>query len=194
MKTRTMKRTATRNPDTKPNDHRPARMRAKELTAVPGLSLRILLVPVDFSAASFKALDFAVELAKPFGASVELLHVLDPMYAPGQFNAPKLRQLRREAGEDAKRRLAKVARRDPNGRLRHAVLNGVPYSVIVEKAARIKASMIVMGSRGRTGLGRFLVGSVAEKVIRHAQCPVLIVRDEAGNAKSSASNERQRSR
>jgi nucleotide-binding universal stress UspA family protein len=70
------------------------------------------------------------------------------MYAGGRFNAPGLRQLRREAVSDAKRRLANVARRKGNGHLRHTVPTGIPYSEIVEKAVHIKASVIVMGNRG----------------------------------------------
>ena len=191
MKTRTIELATTRSS----RKTRPARAstetRTKNRGSTPDIALRVLLVPVDFSAGSMKALDFALALAKPFGASVELLHVLDPMHAIGKLKAPKLDQLRREAVNDAKRRLANLARRNGNGRLRHAVLNGSPYAEIVEKAARIKANMIVMGSRGRTGLGRILVGSVAEKVVRHAPCPVLsyLPTDEAASVHGRSRDE-----
>ena len=194
MKTQTIKRRLPRNLRAVRHDAAPAKVRTKEPRRISDFTLRVILVPVDFSAGSLKALDFAVALAKPFAASIELLHVLDPIYATGRFNAPRLRQLRREAVHDAKRRLANVARRNVNGRLRHTMLNGTPYAEIVEMAVRINANMIVMGSRGRTGLGRFLVGSVAEKVIRHARCPVLIVRDDAGREGSSASGKRKRNK
>ena len=191
MKTQTIKRTVPRTSRAARHGTASTKMRTKEPRRTPELALRVILVPVDFSPGSLKAMDFAVALAKPFNASIELLHVLDPIYAAGRFDAPRLRQFRREAVQDAKRRLANVAKRNVNTRLRHTVVIGTPYAEIVEKASRIDANMIVMGSRGRTGLGRFLVGSVAEKVIRHAECPVLIVRDDSSN-RISASGKRSR--
>ena len=178
MKTQAIKRPVRRASHVVRRDAAPAKVRTKEARQIPDLNLRVILVPVDFSTSSLQALDLALALAKPFGASVEVLHVLDPLYVPGRFDTPRLGQLRREMLRDAKRRLANVARRKGDGRLRHKVLSGVPYSVIVNDAVHIGASMIVMGSRGRTGLGGFLVGSVAEKVIRHAPCPVLIARNK----------------
>lgn len=143
-----------------------------------GVQLKTIFVPVDFSVTSLKALDFAVALATRFKASIELRCVLDPMYAPGRFEAPRLRSVRVEAVKEATLKLAKLAklRVKPHVPVRHRVLKGIAYSAIVEAAAKIKSDIIVMGSEGRTGMRRFLVGSVAEKVVRHAQCPVLIVR------------------
>jgi nucleotide-binding universal stress UspA family protein len=192
MNTKTIKRTVPRNAKAARPDAAPNNEQMKEPRRTAEVALRVILVPVDFSATSLKALDFAIALAKPFGATVELLHVLDAMYSAGRFDAPKLRGLRREALRDAKRRLANVARRNVNGRLRHTVVNGIPYSEIVDKAVWINANMIVMGSRGRTGLGRLLVGSVAEKVVRHAHCPVLIARDNGGRERASANGKRKR--
>ena len=149
--------------------------------ALRGVDLNIIFVPVDFSAASLEALDFAIALAKRFGASIELRHVLDPMYAPGRFESPRLRSIRAEALREATLKLAKLAKQrvNPHVPVRHRVLKGIAYSAIVEAAAKTKADMIVMGSEGRTGMRRFLVGSVAEKVIRHARCAVLIARTKA---------------
>ena len=146
---------------------------------VGGFDLNTILVPVDFSASSLEALDFAVSLAGRLDASIVLLHALDPIYSPGRFDSPRLRPLRAQALEDAKRQLATLAKRRvrPHVPVRHHVLKGVAYSVIVEAASKAQADLIVMGSEGRTGMNRFLVGSVAEKVIRHARCPVLIARD-----------------
>jgi nucleotide-binding universal stress UspA family protein len=143
--------------------------------------LKTIFVPVDFSVSSLKALDFAVALATRFKASIELRYVLDPMYSPGRFEAPRLRSVRTEAVKEATLKLAKLAklakaRVKPHVPVRHRVLKGIAYSAIVEAAAKIKSDIIVMGSEGRTGMSRFLIGSVAEKVVRHAQSPVLIVR------------------
>ena len=162
------------------HDTAPAKVRTKEPRRIYDFALRVILVPVDFSASSLHALDHAVALAKRFDASIKLLHVLDPMYAPGRFDAPRLRSLRADALRDAKLKLAKLAKRHVQAHVavRHRVLDGIAYSVIIETAAKAKADMIVMGSEGRTGMRRFLVGSVAEKVIRHAPCPVLIVRNK----------------
>ena len=149
--------------------------------ALRGVDLNIIFVPVDFSAASLEALDFAIELAKRFGASIELRHVLDPMYTPGRFESPRLRSIRAEALREATLRLTKLAKQrvKPHVPVRHRVLKGIAYSAIVDAAAKTKADMIVMGSEGRTGMRRFLVGSVAEKVLRHARCAVLIARTKA---------------
>ena len=142
------------------------------------IDLSTIIVPVDFSTGSLEALDFAVSLARRLDASILLLHALDPIYSRGRFDSPRLRPLRTQALKDAKRRLAMLAKRRVRLHVpvRHQVIKGVAYSVIVEAAAKTKADMIVMGSEGRTGMNRFLVGSVAEKVIRHARCPVLVAR------------------
>lgn len=144
-----------------------------------GGDLNTILVPVDFSAGSLEALDFGVSLARRLDASIVLLHALGSIYSPGRFDSPRLRPLRTQALKDAKRRLATLAKRRvrPHVPVRHQVIKGVAYLGIVEAASKAKADMIVMGSEGRTGINRFLVGSVAEKVIRHARCPVLIARD-----------------
>jgi|EBPBio282013_DNA_FD.fasta_scaffold10500_4 universal stress protein A len=143
-------------------------------------ALDMIFVPVDFSAGSLKALDFAVALARRMGASIMLLHALAPIYLSGKFDSPRLRPLRAQAFEDAKRRLATLSRRRVRRHVpvRHQVIKGADYAVIIEAAAKTKADLIVMGSEGRSGVNRFLVGSVAEKVFRHAHCPVLIVRNQ----------------
>lgn len=147
------------------------------------LALDMILVPVDFSAGSLKALDFAMSLARRMGATIMLLHALTPIYLSGKFDSPRLRSLRAQAFEDAKRRLATLSRRLVRRHVpvRHQVLKGAAYAVVVEAASKAKADLIVMGSEGRSGVNRFLVGSVAERVFRHAHCPVLIVRNPHQN-------------
>jgi universal stress protein A len=182
MKTQTTKRRAARSQRVVRNNSAALKNRTKRKQTTAGFALRVLLVPVDFSTSSLHALECAEALAERSDASIKLLHVLDPMYVPGRFDSPRLRPLRAEALEDARLKLAKLAKRGVKSHVpvRHQVLKGIAYSVIVEEAAKGKVDMIVMGSSGRTGMSRFLVGSVAEKVIRHAPCPVLIVRDKAG--------------
>ena len=105
-------------------------------------------------------------------------HALDPIYSSDRFDAPRLRPFRAQALADAKLQLAKLAdqRVKPHVPVAHRVVQGAAYTAIVEIASRAKAGLIVMGSRGRTGLSRLFIGSVAERVVRLAPCPVLVVR------------------
>lgn len=145
---------------------------------MPVLKLRTILVPVDFSQHSLAALNFAVSLAQLLRASILVCHALDPIYSGGRFDSPRLCPLRAQALEDAKQGLARLCQRHvrPHIPVVHRVLQGVAYTAIIEIASRAKADLIVMGSRGRTGLSRLLIGSIAERVVRLAPCPVLGVR------------------
>ena len=142
------------------------------------LEPRTILVPVDFSKDSQRALDVADSLARKFNAAISLVHVLDPIYKQGRFDSPRLRPLRAEALEDAKAELAKLAHsrtKESQKTVKHHVIDGVAHAEIVDFARKTKVDWIVMGSKGRTGMKRLVAGSVAERVVRHAQCPVLIV-------------------
>jgi nucleotide-binding universal stress UspA family protein len=137
----------------------------------------VFLVPVDFSRGSEKALDYALKMARQQGAKVVSLHVVptDVIY-PQTGTRFDLYGLM--AG-DARRNFQKLVKRkhlDPkNSTLMLA--HGTDLSaIIVRHAKKISAAMIVMGSHGRTGLRRFLLGSVAERTLRYADCPVLIVK------------------
>ena len=143
-------------------------------------SLNSILVPVDFSPGSVKALGLAVSLARRFGASIILLHALDSNYSSRHFDSLRLLPLRAQAFVDARQRLARLTKQhvQPLIPIIYRVGLGVAYSVIVEAATNTQADLVVMGSEGRTGVNRFLVGSVAEKVVRHARCPVLVVRNK----------------
>jgi len=153
--------------------------RAGEPANSGSLDLNTILVPVDFSPSALHALNFAVSLGRRLGASIVLVHVMDSIYVSGRMDSRRLRSLRMEAHEDTKRLLAGLAKRrvKPHVPVRHHLLNGTASAKIVEMTARASADLIVTGSEGRRGMKRFLVGSVAERVIRHARCPVLVVRD-----------------
>jgi universal stress protein A len=144
------------------------------------VDLNTILVPVDFSPGALHALNFAVSLARLLGASIVLVHVMDSIYVSGRLDSRRLRLLRTEAHEKNKRLLARLAKRRvrPLVPVRHYLLKGTAYAEIVEMAAKASADLIVMGSEGRSGMTRLLVGSVADGVIRHARCPVLVVRDK----------------
>ena len=141
-----------------------------------------ILVPSDFSEAADAALDYARILAQKFGATLQLLHVIELAHAPGAFSGevfiaetPDTYDLLRR---EAHLKLAKRVR--PADLARHGatteVITGQSAGVIVQYATDMNIDLIVMGTHGRTGLAHLLMGSVAEHVVRTAPCPVLTVR------------------
>ena len=141
---------------------------------------RRILVPTDFSAPSDAALDCARRLAAGFGASVHLLHVLGEVSAAGGAGSelfvtepPEARSLRLI---DARDRLNHRITADDRAVL-HAtgeVIFGLPAQIIVDYAVDNQFDLIVMGTHARTGMAHLLIGSVAERVVRTAGCPVLV--------------------
>jgi len=142
-----------------------------------------ILVPTDFSAPADEALDYAVWLAGRLGAHVQLLHVLDdPFVTQGLaaeafiVEAPVLRTgLLRHAQERLAHRTA--AAKGADVRIDSEVLFGNGAKTIAEYAADRGVDLIVMGTHGRTGMAHLLLGSVAERLVRTAPCPVLTVRE-----------------
>ncbi|HXG52428.1 MAG TPA: universal stress protein [candidate division Zixibacteria bacterium] len=135
------------------------------------------LVPIDFSPNSEKALDYALSMARERGAKVVVLHVVqgELVYPPmgGTFDFYGL--LERDARESF-RRLAARKRLAPDD-CRFVLVRGTDFArVIAEQARKLRAELIIMGSHGRTGLQRLMLGSVAERTLRYARCPVLVVK------------------
>jgi nucleotide-binding universal stress UspA family protein len=139
-----------------------------------------ILVPTDFSDASDAALDYARVLAGTFGASLRVLHVLEipsALMGPEAYivDSPAF-----QAGmfEDAKSRLQH--RVTPEDRTRYAasteIISGTSARSIIGYATERGIDLIVMGTQGRSGLSHLLMGSVAERVVRQAPCPVMTVR------------------
>lgn len=148
-----------------------------------------ILVPIDGSPTSDKALDEAIRLARAPGARLRLLHVVDELSHVNGFE-PAMNYLKdslpwmREAGEKL---LAHARERaEDQGVATDSVLivggPGRLWEHVVEQAGSMKADLIVVGSHGRRGLGRVLLGSDAEQVIRHAPGPVLVVRSAAAGS------------
>lgn len=137
-----------------------------------GLVERILC-PVDFSPGSERALARAVELAERFDASLHVLHVAP---APVRLLAdvPMDTSALEQGARDQLDALVEPLRERLDG-LETAVVVGRPAPAIVDEAAATAVHLIVMGTLGRTGLSRLLLGSVAERVVRAATCPVLTV-------------------
>jgi len=133
-----------------------------------------VVVPVDFSDESFAAAELALELvAGP--AHLHLIHVL-PVLTPSEPGV-----IWNTVDDESRRKHARAAIAQ---RLQHAQFQGVQIEIafgdpgpeIAEFAAQLRAELIVLSSHGRTGLSRVLIGSVAERVVRLAHCPVLVLR------------------
>lgn len=138
--------------------------------------LKKILVPVDFSECSRKALDYAIPLAEQFGAELVLLHV-----TPANPPVPELGPVDVVGIDEATQGLAElqasVSTAIASHSVQRVVRTGEPHTEIVRVAAERGIDMIVLSTHGRTGLSRVLLGSTAEKVVRHAPCPVLVVRE-----------------
>ena len=138
-----------------------------------------ILVPTDFSEPSEAALAYARTIARQFGATFHLLHVVEAPFVTGPFSTemyiPEAPGLVAELIAEAKLKLAR--RLLPSDKAHYSatkeVIVGLAAKTIVQYAAEQKFDLIVMGTHGRTGLAHILMGSVAEHVIRSAPCPVL---------------------
>jgi len=142
----------------------------------PSLQITSILVPTDLSSESKRALHYALSFAKEFGASVTLLHVVHAKCtALGRASDLALEDELRRGGASQLNALAHRFLGDevPCDLL---VRIGNPAAEIVSVARGLKSDLIVISTHGRTGLKHLLLGSVAETVLRHAPCPVLIVR------------------
>jgi nucleotide-binding universal stress UspA family protein len=139
------------------------------------IELRRILVPTDFSETSAAALRYGVELARRFTARLYLLHVPDrPGDAAGAEYPIGLFETMQNAAHDELRQLL-TAREVRELQPACAMRIGLPADEIVRHALDHDVDLIVMGTHGREGISRVLLGSVAEKVVRRAPCPVLTV-------------------
>jgi nucleotide-binding universal stress UspA family protein len=137
------------------------------------------LVPIDFSEYSLHALDYAVELAGKLYARLTLLHVIQSLPVGGADMGVTLPYAYLENLEAELRRSLESYREriTAKGLLSDSVIvHGVPFQEIIETARARQVDLIIMGTHGRTGILHVLLGSVAEKVVRLAPCPVLVTR------------------
>lgn len=135
-----------------------------------------ILIPVDFSAFSDRVLDLGVALARDLGAKVSLVHVLKtPLYPLGdQYAGLPVAALVKETQADARKQMQAMAAH-AGVRDSISVLQGSPPEKICEHASHENVDLIIISTHGRSGLRHMLIGSVAERVARHAKCPVLVV-------------------
>lgn len=144
------------------------------------MDVKAILVPTDFSEHSDTALSWALEMAKKWQATITLLHVIptppysptvmEPHFDPLAFE----RRLQADAQTGAQTQIGRFDTH--NVPIRISVQLGEPFHDICEVAKAEHIDLIVTGSHGRTGLSHVFLGSVAERVVRHATCPVLVVR------------------
>jgi nucleotide-binding universal stress UspA family protein len=138
---------------------------------------RNVLVPLDFSATTAKVVEAAARVLHPEGRA-RLLHVVEwlPAMSEGMFGVYAHPKDMAAIHEGAKQKLAEIAKGMSAADVVVQVTEGKPAAGILEVAAREKADLIVIGAHGRGAIDHLLLGSVAERVLRKAQCAVLAVR------------------
>jgi universal stress protein A len=152
-----------------------------------GLAVKSILVPIDFSETSKAALRYAVTLAQDYGADISLIHVVEPE-AYNLLSEIEMASGKLTFAESATARLTKLAREEVPSSMtvNSKVKIGVPYDEIASAAKILNADMIVIATHGYTGFRHAILGSTAERVVQHAPCPVLVVRNaETQNTKGS---------
>jgi len=144
------------------------------------LSVSRILVPIDFSVHSRNALRYAIPLAKHFGAALRLVYVVEPTIYPadlgfGQVVYPNIEEELEEKG--ARELMRIIAEEIPAGiKASSVVRRGKPHHEILLESEGQRADMVVIATHGHTGVEHMLFGSTAERIVRHAKCPVLTVR------------------
>jgi nucleotide-binding universal stress UspA family protein len=142
------------------------------------MRVRRILAPTDFSALSERGVAEAASLARSFGAELVLVHVVEPAVMAGDlYGAAAMATVLEEVQQSSRQALARAVDKikKPGQRCRGVIANGGAATTIVDTAARLRIDLIVLATHGRSGFSRLLLGSVAERVVRSAACPVLTV-------------------
>lgn len=143
------------------------------------MSIKSIMCPVDFSPMSKPVLDYAVFMAKSHNASLKLVHVVDQLQGFDSYKILHMTaaEITFQLEQQAQAHLTALLNELPVPATFEVCFGRAPDE-IVALADKEKCDLLIMGSHGRTGLAHLLVGSVAEAVVRHAPCPVLIVRQQ----------------
>src|SRR5436189_570017 len=140
-----------------------------------------ILVPLDFSGCSVFALRYAVNLAKGVDASLLLVHVASSLLTPPEMEYVHvdLRKFQAEIEKHATAKLTTIAQKEIPATVPATpiIRHGTPWEEITRAAKDRKADLIIIGTHGYKGLKHMFLGSTAEKVVRFAGCPVLVVRE-----------------
>ena len=144
------------------------------------MEIKSILFPTDFSEGSSQALQYAVDMAKKYGAKLYIVHVIYDIAKATGWYVPhvSIDEMYKEIQEGAKKELEKFGVEELGGvkNIERSVLMGVPHEEIMNFAKKNKIDLIIMGTHGRKGIDRILFGSTAAQVVRFAPCPVLTVR------------------
>jgi len=154
--------------------------RAKSAPAPVLLRIKSILVPIDFSASSKKALEYAVPFARQFGAKLTLLHVVEPVATPDFANSFPLMMENDKVKAASRGQLEHIIKEQAIATKlveKTLVRFGRSFHEIADAARTLKVDLIIISTHGYTGLKHALLGSTTERVVRHAPCPVLVVRE-----------------
>lgn len=151
------------------------------------MNVKTILFPTDYSHSSDAALSYASSLAGNLGAMLYIVHVGNetPNYLAGYYGVEGVPDSAQHVERENRALLEKIKPTVPNVRFEHQYLSGSPDKEILAFADRENVDLIVLGSHGRTGITRLLLGSIAEAVVRRANCPVLTVKQPAGEGLDS---------
>ncbi len=160
-------------------------------SAAPALQLRTILLPTDFSGCANYAVAYAAAIARAAKARIICIYVLEPMVPAvgytGLADPLPLADISEQLEDSDERELPQVVHCEELQGLEveELITHGDAAAEIVRVAAEREADLIVISSHGRTGFGRMIFGSTAEAVVRHARCPVLVVKPPADEEESS---------
>ncbi|PIQ11345.1 MAG: stress protein UspA [Ignavibacteriales bacterium CG18_big_fil_WC_8_21_14_2_50_31_20] len=143
--------------------------------------IKKILVPIDFSDYSKKALHYTVAFAKQFNAEINLVYVIEPVVYPADLSMGQvvIPQSEIDLSSKSKQELEQLAKTEIGNLLKYNIIikNGKPFVEIIETATEIDSDLIIISTHGHTGVEHLLFGSTAEKVVRKAPCPVLTIRE-----------------
>jgi nucleotide-binding universal stress UspA family protein len=150
------------------------------------VAIKTILLPTDGSECSSRAMAYALSLASQYGGRVVALHVIDQRWddqtraAFVEIGPELMQKLHSGNAQEARRILQEVAHAGARSGVpvETRMATGIPFEDIVRVGKELSADLIIMGTHGRTGVSHLLLGSVAEKVVRRAHCPVMTVRLE----------------
>ncbi|RMD50520.1 MAG: universal stress protein [Ignavibacteria bacterium] len=152
-----------------------------------------ILVPVDFSDYSLKALKYATDFARSFDAKVYLIYVVEPVLYPADFSMGQIAipDTSEDFVERGKNELNSLAEAHLMGLVEYETIvrTGRPFIEIIQAASEYDIDLIIIATHGHTGVEHLLFGSTAEKVVRKAPCPVLTIREPVKGFKYSSKDE-----
>ncbi len=148
------------------------------------MEIKRILFPTDFMEGSKEAIPYAVDLAKKYGARLYLIHVIHDVTRATGLYVPHVAvdELFKGMFQEAEKQIKKEYLEELRGfeDIQYDILRGIPYEEITKYAEENDIDLIVIATHGRKGLDRLFFGSTAEKVVKHARCPVLTVRTSEG--------------